>query len=55
MGSGVICFGAGELKYLQSLQKKQAHIIDVKEPQTPLPDVVAPFEPSGGTEEKNGL
>ncbi|KAI9572388.1 MBOAT, membrane-bound O-acyltransferase family-domain-containing protein [Boletus coccyginus] len=44
VGSGVIFFSVGGSGYLQGLQKKQAHIVDDKKPQTPSPLVVAPLE-----------
>lgn len=46
VGTGVVFFNAGGSKYLQSLQKKQARIVDVNKPQTPSPSVVAPLEPA---------
>lgn len=46
VGSGFIFFSVGGSGYLQGLQKKQAHIVDDKKPQTPSPLVVAPLEPA---------
>ena len=45
VGCGVIFFDAGGSKYLQSLQKKQGNVVDIKKPLTPSPDAVAPLEP----------
>lgn len=42
VGSGVLFFNAGGSKYLQSLQKKEARVVDGNKSQTPSPYVVAP-------------
>ncbi|KAH0839574.1 MBOAT, membrane-bound O-acyltransferase family-domain-containing protein [Lanmaoa asiatica] len=46
VGSGVVFFNAGGSKYLQSLQKKRARIVDVNKPQSPSPHIVDPLKPA---------
>ncbi|KAF8121319.1 MBOAT, membrane-bound O-acyltransferase family-domain-containing protein [Boletus edulis] len=46
VGFGVTFFNAGGPEYLQSLQEKQANIINVKQPRTPSIDLVAALGPA---------
>ncbi|KAG6375060.1 hypothetical protein JVT61DRAFT_3843 [Boletus reticuloceps] len=44
VGFGVIFFNAGGSEYLQSLQKEQRHVVDVKRPHSLSPNVVITLE-----------
>ncbi|KAI9572390.1 MBOAT, membrane-bound O-acyltransferase family-domain-containing protein [Boletus coccyginus] len=46
VGPGIVFFNAGGSKYLQSLWKKQGHVVNGKKPNTPSPHILSPLEPS---------